>query len=334
MTRALFPTLTALTLTAALALPVQAGTAEAIRDHVLPRVESFAIQARALAVNAAADCTAEAVRPSYQNTYDAWMGISHLGFGPLEVDGRALAISFWPDKRGMVSATVADLVRDEDAAVDDPAEFADVSVAGRGLLALDRLLYDAEYDGYGREEYTCRLVQAIATDLSRMASGIAAEWPAYGDLMLSAGEEGNATYLSASEADQRMFTALLAGLEFTADQRLGRPLGTFDRPRPERAEARRSGRSLRNVSLSLAALHDLAETLSNAPIPATEEAFERAEAQATDLQDPVFQTVSDPSGRLKVEIVQQSVRAIRDAAAAEIGAQLGVAEGFNSADGD
>jgi len=314
--------------------PAHANVSEAVADHILPRVHSFAVQSRALSVNADADCTAEGVRPSFHNAFDAWMGISHLAFGPLEEEGRALAIAFWPDKRGMVAATVATLVAEEDDAVAEESAFAQVSVAGRGLFALERLLYDPAHAGYGRESYTCRLVQAIARDLSRMAGEIDRDWAAHGPLMLTAGEAGNTTYLAPKEAVQRLYTAMMAGLEFDADQRLGRPLGTFDRPRPERAEARRSARSLRNLVLSLEALRDLAVTLADGPVPATEAAFDQALAQAEDLQDPVFGSVAEPSGRLKVEIVQQSVRAIEAAVAAEIGVQLGVAAGFNSADGD
>lgn len=317
-----------------LAGPAVAGVREAVEDHVLPGVHSFAVQSRALAVNAAADCTAEGVRPSFHNAYDAWMGISHLAFGPVEEDGRGLAIAFWPDKRGMVGSTVAALVRDEDTAAEDPAAFAEVSVAGRGLMALERLLYDPAYAGYGREDYACRLVQAIADDLARMAAEVSAGWDNHAALMQSAGEAGNAVYLAPKEAAQRFYTALMAGLEFTADQRLGRPLGSFDRPRPERAEARRSNRSLRNIELSLAALRNLAGALSDAAIPVTEEAFDHATALAQDLHDPVLEGVADPSGRLKAEIVQQSVRAARTAVSAEIGVALGVGEGFNSADGD
>lgn len=332
MMRVLLPTIlmSALTLSA----PAMAGTRAVIEDHILPGVRSFAVQTRALAVNASADCTAEGVRPSYHNAFDAWLGISHLAFGPVESEGRTLAIAFWPDKRGMVASTVAGLVRDEDGAVETADGFAEVSVAGRGLFALERLLFDADYEGYGRDSYTCRLVQAVAEDLSRMASEIDAEWAGYSEVMLTAGASGNSEYLSPKEAEQRLYTALMAGLEFTADQRLGRPLGSFERPRPERAEARRSERPLRNIELSLAALRDLAEALAEGPIPVTEAAFDRAQAQATDLQDPLLGSVTDPAGRLKVEIVQQSVRAAQDAVAAEIGVQLGVAQGFNSADGD
>ncbi|WP_407495336.1 imelysin family protein [Pseudooceanicola sp. MF1-13] len=319
-------------LVACLASPAAAGVKEAVNDHALPAVQTFAVQARALATNAQADCTAPAVIPSFHNTFDAWLGMQHLGFGPLEVDGRALAISFWPDKRGMVGSTVARLLADEDSAISEPAQFAEVSVAGRGLFALERLLFSD--DSYGRDDYACKLVTAIAVDLDRMASEIMAEWQDQAQALLTAGDDGNTAYLSQSEAAQRLYTALLTGLEFNADQRLGRPLGTFDRPRPERAEARRSERSLRNVIISVQALRDLADALSDAPTPVTDAAFDTVLANAEDLQDPVFAGVDDPSSRLRVEIVQQGIKAAATAIQAELGVQLGVGSGFNSADGD
>jgi predicted lipoprotein len=151
---------------------------------------------------------------------------------------------------------------------------------------------------------------------------------------VTAGATGNDVFLSAQEARQTLFTALVTGLEFDADQRLGRPMGSFERPRPTRAEAWRSGRSLRNVSLSLAALRHLAEMLSDTPPTATLTAFDAAQTAAASLNDPVFAGVGSPEGRLKVEILQQRIKAAEAAALAEIGPRLGVSAGFNSADGD
>jgi hypothetical protein len=110
-------------------------------------------------------------------------------------------------------------------------------------------------------------------------------------------------------------------------------LGTFDKPRPERAEARLSGRSQRNVVLSLQALRGLAASLSP-QATTTLAAFDRAIALAEGLSDPVFAGVDDPQARLKVEILQQAVQGARDAALAELAPSLGVDIGFNSADGD
>ena len=316
------------------ATPASAGVDAALDDHILPGVDRFAAATAALSDAARADCRAEALRPAYQRAFDAWMGVSHLRFGPLEAEGRGLAIAFWPDTRGMVGKTVAGLIASEDASVADEAAFAEVSVAGRGFFALELLLHDPDLSDYGADSYSCALARAISTDLARMARDAAADWAAHAELMRTAGQPGNAVFLTGAEATQALYTALMAGLEFTADQRLGRPLGTFERPRPERAEARRSGRPLQNVTLSLLALRDLARTLASGPIPETEAAFATALRTADELGDPLFAGVDTPSGRLRVEILRQKVDFVRDAIAAEIGTTLGIAAGFNALDGD
>lgn len=312
-----------------------AGVGEVIEAHVLPNLATFSAETRALAQAADRDCTTDSVRPAYQRAFDAWVGVQHLAFGPLETGGRGLAISFWPDTRGMVPNALARLIADEDAAVDDPESFAEVSVAARGLFALEHLLWDEAYAGYEADSYECRLVTAIAADLARMAAAAELEWRQDEvPLLLEPGQGGNRTYLTEKEVQQQFYTAIQAGLEFDADTRLARPLGSFERPRPTRAEAWRSGRSLGNVILSLEALRDMSRHLADAPIPATEAAFDTAIAVAEELDDPVFAGVEDPSGRLKVEILQQRIDAIAVAVAGEIGEMFGVTQGFNSADGD
>ena len=84
---------------ALLAAPALAGVEEAVDAHALPRVAAFAEAAAALDAAARQDCEAEAVRPAYHDAFDAWMGVSHMRMGPLEEDGRALAVAFWPDER-------------------------------------------------------------------------------------------------------------------------------------------------------------------------------------------------------------------------------------------
>ena len=125
----------------------------------------------------------------------------------------------------------------------------------------------------------------------------------------------------------------MTGFEFTADQRLGRPLGTFQRPRPERAEARASARSLRNVELSLQALLAFGEALAG-PLPETRTDVAQALTAATALKDPDFSDFAQPQGHVRAEALLGLVRAAQDSAGAEVGAALGVEVGFNSADGD
>lgn len=325
----------ALCLLALMPLPALADVSAAVEGQARPGFAAFDAAAQALAQTAAADCTPKALKPAWNAAFDAWLRVGHLHLGPGEESGRMLAIAFWPDAKGIGARQQAGLIRTADPAVLDPDGFAMQSVAVRGLFALERLLYPESDDpAAAGGEYVCGLVRVTATDLARMAAGLDADWSGgFGTLLLTAGEPGNETFQTPEEAAQAMYTQLVTGLEFVKDQRLGRPLGTFDAPRPDRAEARASGRSLRNVQLSLAALKELALQLAPAS-PETEQAFDTAIATAVQLDDPVFAGVADPQGRLKVEILSQKVDAVLAAVQAEVSPALGVDVGFNAADGD
>lgn len=319
----------------AFATPAIADVEAVIDDHILPGYSAFAQEATDLMQLARLDCTPNALRPAYQSTFDAWMGISHIRLGPIEDGGRGLAIAFWPDSRGFTEKTLKGLIADEDPVAKAQGDYAEVSVAARGLFALEWLLYDEDLSDYSTDSYSCTLARAIAADLAKMANGVLNDWQDnFAATLRTAGDDGNGVFLTEREAAQALFTALMTGLEFSADQRLGRPMGTFDRPRPSRAEAWRSGRSLRNVTLSLEALRELSVSLTDQTPTKTLAAFDKALDTARNLDDPVLAGVDTPQGRFDVEILAQSIQAIRRAASMEIGPALGVAAGFNSADGD
>ncbi len=307
-----------------------AGTEEVLNDHILPGYAAFAEATSALDESARGDCSAEALRPAYNAAFDVWMGVSHLHLGPAEDQGRSLTIAFWPDPKGLTPRKLKELIAAQDPAMIDPDRFASQSIAVRGLFALERLSFDPELaDG----DYACALRRAVAHDLARIAAAIRDEWQGGASEVLLNPEAGDGPYLDDKEVTQALFTQLITGLEYDADQRIGRPLGTFDRPRPERAEARLSARSLRNVELSLLALRDLAIALSP-DSPKTLAAFDRAINTAQALDDPDFAGVSEPGSRLKVEILGQQIKAIKDIAMVEMGSALGVGVGFNAGDGD
>jgi predicted lipoprotein len=316
----------ALFLTLLLACPARAETPDVVQNHLRPGFADFADAARTLAE--IDSCAPEALRPAFQSAYDAWLAVAHITLGPAEEDGRGLAVHFWPDPKGLGWKAQRALL-DADPAALQPDTFAQQSIAARGLPALERLLYPVD----ALPSDPCPLMQATADDMSRTADALAAGWGPFGDLLLSAGQPGNTRFLSGTEATQALFTQLATGLETLADRRIGRPLGTFDNPRPDLAEARPSGRSLRNVTLTLQALRDLALSL-DAESPKTLAAFDQAIALSIALEDPVFDGIIEPQGWLKLEILQQAVRTARDTAIAELAPSLGVTLGFNSADGD
>ncbi|SEQ91325.1 imelysin family protein [Thalassovita taeanensis] len=321
-------------------LPAQ-DHGDRIRDvvdhHILPGFEALADTTAALAQQAEADCTAaDPLRQAYTTAFDAWMGVSHLRFGPTEVQDRAFALAFWPDPRGATPKSLGNLIRAEDQAVASPDSFATVSIAARGFYALEFLLYDPTFETMGTPTYRCALIRAISRDIAATSADILTDWrDHYAGLMLS--PHPDSLYHAQDEVLRELFKAVTTGLQVTSENRLGRPLGTFDKPRPKRAELRRSGRSLHQVILSLTATRDMAlrlagpDTALNARLTAT---FDDTLAKATALDDPIFAGVSDPLLRFRIEILQQSIDHLREVLLSDLGPTLGVSAGFNAMDGD
>jgi uncharacterized protein len=321
----------ALLLTLALATPALADVPEAVNTHILPGYAAFTAATAALSDMAMGTCDPILIQPAWNAAFDAWLGIAHMNTGPVVTDGRNLAIAFWPDPKGIGARQQAAMIAQKDPIGLDPVAFRDASVAVRGLTGLERLLYpEVPFAG----EYHCILLATTAADLAQMARDIEAEWRmTYANDVLTAGQAGNTTFLTETEAKQALFTQVVAGLEFIRGKRIERPLGTFDAPRPDRAEARPSGRAQRNIVLSLRALRAYTAVLDPSATR-TLAAFDQAIALAVALPDPTLANVDDPQGWLKLDILRERVTVIEAAVIDEIGASLGVSVGFNAGDGD
>lgn len=311
--------------------------ADVVSTHIQPRFAELAAATDVLAATSNSDCAPQSkdLRVAYGTAFDAWISTSHLRFGPTETDDRAFAIAFWPDTKGFTPKALSQHIAAEDPVVNDPKDYAETSIAGRGFFALERMLYDPDFAEQGDADYRCALIQIIAADIDANADGMATDWQTFAANLTQPGE--NSPYRSQDEAMQELFKALSTGLQFTAETRLGRPLGTFDRPRPNRAEARRSERSLRHIELSLIALRDLAARLSADHSNLADDldvAFDRAITSAQSIDDPDLAGVADPQGRFRIEALQQAINDIRAIAAIELGPTLGISAGFNSLDGD
>ncbi|MEP2781894.1 MAG: imelysin family protein [Pseudoruegeria sp.] len=309
---------------------------DAVRLHILPRMAQLAASSQALANAAAAECspTAPSLRRAYGDAFDAWIGVSHLRFGPSETDNRAFALAFWPDSRGKTPGALRKLIADEDPIVEEGGTFSDVSIAARGFYPLEFMLYDPEFAQ--DSAYHCALVRAMTRDIADNSNAIALDWQAQYAAAIQTPSEGG-VYRSDIEALQELFKTVSTGLDFDRDVRFGRPLGTFERPRPLRAETRRSERSQHHVWLSLMALAELTDILAqNEPALKARltEAFAYSEGLVFELNDPAFAGVSDVQGRFRIEVVQLSLDNTRDILTLELAPALGVVEGFNALDGD
>jgi predicted lipoprotein len=318
----------------------------ALTEHIRPGFARLAEAAGGLDAAARGACATPGpidvapVRAAYEATFDAWARVGHIRFGPGEENGTIFAIEFWPDTKGSTPRTLAAMLAAENPAVDDPATFAGQSVAARGLMAIDQLLFEPAAAPPDGGTYPCRLLVAITTDLAATADRIVARWKdPWGGILTTAGDPENPVYFTADEATRALYSALTEGLQMDIDLRLGRPLGTLDKPQPRRAEAWRSGRSLPNVVASIEGMRAFVEAVF-APAIGPDEArpvldsFDAALAAADRVVAPIDVEVGTPQGRIHVEALQVALEHVQEEVAAHVGPPLGVASGFNSMDGD
>ena len=312
----------------------------AVTEVIQPAFATLAANADSLRMAAQADCLATnpALLAAWNATADAWVAVETYRAGPLETGARGLSIAFWPDAKGNTPKALADLIaaaKQPGGSIPSGADFAQSSVAARGIFALEAMLYDPAFNQYTATDPGCALTKVIAADLAGQAALVNEDWQGlYGTQMRTAGAQGNTRFLHPDEVLQSLFTAILTELEFIADVRIGRPLGTADRPRPQRAEARLSGRSQHNVELALAAVKKLIVTLSGVT---TGEMFDRltyANYAVSHLKSPTFADLDTSSGFFRLQEAQNAVFAAREAVTLDLGERLGVGPGFNALDGD
>jgi predicted lipoprotein len=321
-----------LCLTTAFATPAWTDIAEVVNVHLRPSLAGFSARTAELESAAQGSCNPALLTPAFNAAFDAWMPLADVRLGPSEQ--AALSIAFWPDSRGFIEKALRQILSANDPVAEDPTAYAHVSIAARGLFALERMLFDPAFAPRPDAPLNCTLVQTIAADLAAQAAALETAWDAgFAETLLTAG--ANSTFQTPLEARRAIYTQILAGLEFTEATRIGRPLGEPLKPRPKRAEAWRSGRPLRNITLACGTALRLAHALGDdLPLPKSDAALARVLEQASTITDPSFQDIDGPIARFRLEVLQQSVVSLKTALSEELGPPLSLTVGFNSQDGD
>ncbi|WP_068115762.1 imelysin family protein [Tropicimonas marinistellae] len=296
------------------------------------RVAAGRLEATAVAYCDGAVSDAE-IRDALREAWLAWAPLDSYQFGPVEQLGAALRVNFWPDKKNFVGRGLDALMSLPEEAQRDPARVADGSAAAQGLPAMERLVYtDLE---------PCPTVVGVSARISGLAQDLYDGWFApdgWADLARAAGPE-NPIYLSSEEFTRTLFTALTFGLTRVADYRLARPMGTYERSYPRRAEAWRAGLTNDIVVAQLDGLEELveggfAEDLDTEDRERILQLFEKARVVEDRISAPIAVAVEDPMTRIRVEALQTVVRQLQLEVAEDLGASLGVDAGFSAADGD
>ena len=330
-----------------------AMNAATVERHVIPGFARLAAAAAALDAGARAFCAApdaaglERLRGLYATASDGWQGVQHLRFGPLELFMRSSRLMFWPDPRDSVGRQLADLLSKNDPAQFEPANLEKQSVATQGLPALERLLY-----GEGAETLlagdmiACAAVAGIAANIAVQTAGVLADWQGgsvhYAETIKAAGT-GNDYYRSPREATVELFKSLHLAVEMVADRKLTRALG--DKPsaaRPRLLEQWRSGRSLANIAIDLAAaldlwragMADVVRQRDAALAAAVDKALADLVASAGAIEPPLDKALTDEAERPKVGKLLADAAAAKALLANQVAPALGIPLGFNALDGD
>ena len=306
-----------------------------VEGDILSGYAELEAQTARLASAAQNACDSEETRQRFKDAFLAWTTVSHLRFGPSEEDNRAFALAFWPDPRGKTPKALRMLLADADPETLKPEVFKEQSIAARGFYALEFLLYDTNIRTSGPKDYHCALVQAVSRDIHATSQDLVTAWHSYAPVLLKPGPD--TPYRTDQEVVQVLYKSAATGLEFTMDTRFGRPLGTFDKPRPRRAEAWRSGLSKDLIAGAVEASGLLALRLSSADEKLTErldDAVRYFLDAVVEIDDPALAGVATPQGRIRIESLTTKLSDIQAIVNQDLGVHLGAISGFNALDGD
>jgi predicted lipoprotein len=308
-------------------------------QFILPHYHDFSVRNEAQEKAWTAFCAKPddtgfaALRAAFLASADAWSAIEIVRYGPVSESYRIERISHWPERKNAVAKALSSLLAGEGTSDLAPEQFVKNSVAGQGLPALERLLFDGDDPKAPflavspAAQRRCAVGAAIAANLSRMAHEIEAGWPAL------VAQFGNEDF--AKEAKTRLATDYISHFEFLRDAKL-RPIFGKDPSlaRPRLAEGWRSGRTKEALLINLSSARTMAEIILEGYDAYSPSMIDTAKSLTEEL-DPDFGALAQmPKTRPGLFLVLDAVTAVRDKASDEIPAALGVTVGFNSRDGD
>ena len=351
-----------LQVTAALAR-TQAGDKEflagLVRTHIQPRIDALATSTGDLTERLDRFCANpdaagfDAAKTGYNAAMDAWAATQHLRPGPLLLELRSDRIAFWPERRNIVNRQLSQLLASRDPKLLEPGALAHQSAAVQGLTALERLLFDkgvtaASFGGDDTGRHRCAVAAAIGHNLATLGTEVRDGWAELGP-KLAAGE-ATPVGPTATAAVDNIYASLVTMIQIVVDQKILFPLGPNpEEAKPTLAESVLAGRSLRNVSINLAALRAIltgeaggpgyTSLLPDNPAGAaakaeTAKSFDTALAAADAVPVPLAQAVADPKQRPKVEALFRTAKVAQTTMTRTLPPLISVALGFNELDGD
>jgi predicted lipoprotein len=143
-----------------------------VQDFVIPAYNELAKRSIKQTELWNKTCETGQLAKAYQTTADAWAAVQHLNFGPVTLLLRRDRLYHWPERRNAVSKGLNKILSAKDPTILSADNFSTTSVAVQGFPALERLLYK----DLMTDEFSCKVGKAIATSISEIAQGAAADW--------------------------------------------------------------------------------------------------------------------------------------------------------------
>ena len=288
----------------------------------------------------------QALRAAYNAACDAWANVQLVKTGPISLFLRADRFAYWPEARNVTQRALDTLLKSNDPKDLSPEMLAHDSVAGQGLTALERILYEGDPEGAlkatGRDAiWRVAVGQGIAHNLAAIAREVVGEWTAPDGVraMIAANKAWKTIFTDSSEAARLLLTDLVSAFKLMHDVKLLPVLGAnIDAAKPKSVEAWRSGRPQRDLKLNLLSAQAMAKVFEEPIAPSHRAKIDGLFAAAAKAVDAVpsdmGEAAADPKRRQRVETARVAIKAVQAELAKTLPADLGITLGFNLLDGD
>lgn len=289
----------------------------------------------------------QALRAAYHAAADAWANAQIVKTGPITLFLRYERFAYWPEARNAIQRALDQLLASGNPKDLAPESLVSNSVAGQGLTALERLLYDGDNPAAllkapGKNgEWRTQVGLGIARNLKTIARDVLADWTARDGVRASiaANKGWKNLFADAPEAARLLLTDLVGAFRLMHDVKLLPVLGaSVAEAKPRLAEAWRSGRSQRDLKLNLVAAQAMEKPFAAAATAAHRtkiDALFAAAAKAVDaIPADLGEAAADPKRRARVDTGRAGVKAVQTEIANSLPGDIGVILGFNSLDGD
>lgn len=329
-----------------------------VTQHIMPRYKALQKASAELEMRSKALCIApdmahlEQTRAAFHETMDAWQGIQHVQFGPIENLMRNFSMQFWPDKKNLIGKQLNNLLKVKDPETLSPEYFNKASIGVKGLPAIERLLFsNSETKEFSDNSYKCQLTSAISSYIATNSQATIDEWANYSTSVTTAGSEGS-YYEDHKEAAVDMMKSLVEPVEVVRDLKVLRPLGgevkegKTGKVRAKRTESWRSERSLQNIQINIAALHQLysgtdevnvkqllAEQGSTAQAEDIEQQFITVESRLQQIPAPLITQMKQGDTIEQLQHLSTELKQLHQKLSSAM-QPLNIQLGFNSRDGD